>query len=69
LLEGLSRHRPTLVLAHDPYWFAHLPAGPYLMLSGHTHGGQISLPIVGPLRNATRAPLQGNRVKKFVTKQ
>ena len=58
LLAGLSRQRPTIVLAHDPYWFAHLPDGPHLMLSGHTHGGQISFPFIGPLRNATRAPLK-----------
>jgi predicted MPP superfamily phosphohydrolase len=50
--------RPTLVLAHDPYWFFHLPAGPHLMLSGHTHGGQICLPGLGPLINMSRAPLR-----------
>jgi uncharacterized protein len=50
--------RPTLVLAHDPYWFSHLPAGPHLMLSGHTHGGQICLPGIGPLTNKSRAPLR-----------
>ena len=58
LLAGLSPHRPTIVLAHDPYWFAYLPAGPHLMLSGHTHGGQICFPLIGPLRNASRAPLK-----------
>jgi predicted MPP superfamily phosphohydrolase len=58
LLAGLSKQRPTIVLAHDPYWFTHMPAGPHLMLSGHTHGGQICFPFIGPLRNATRAPLK-----------
>jgi len=42
LLAGLSAERPTIVLAHDPVWFAHLPAGPHFMLAGHTHGGQIT---------------------------
>jgi predicted MPP superfamily phosphohydrolase len=51
-------NQPTLVLAHDPYWFFHLPAGPHLMLSGHTHGGQICLPGIGPLTNKSRAPLR-----------
>ena len=51
-------NRPTLVLAHDPYWFFHLPAGPHLMLAGHTHGGQICLPGIGPLTNMSRAPLR-----------
>jgi len=50
--------KPSLVLAHDPFWFAHLPAGPHLMLAGHTHGGQVRFPWVGPLRNASRAPLR-----------
>jgi predicted MPP superfamily phosphohydrolase len=47
---------PTLVLAHDPVWFAHLPAGPHLMLAGHTHGGQIRLPGIGIISNASKAP-------------
>jgi predicted MPP superfamily phosphohydrolase len=50
--------RPTIVLAHDPFWFSRLPAGPHLMLSGHTHGGQICLPGIGPLTNKSRAPLR-----------
>jgi uncharacterized protein len=58
LLAGLSPERPTIVLAHDPFWFAHVPAGPHLTLAGHTHGGQIVLPVVGALRNASRAPLR-----------
>jgi uncharacterized protein len=56
LLGGLARDKPTIVLAHDPVWFAHLPAGPHLMLAGHTHGGQIRLPGIGIVRTATKAP-------------
>jgi predicted MPP superfamily phosphohydrolase len=56
LLAGLSAERPTVVLAHDPVWFAHLPAGPHFMLAGHTHGGQIRLPGLGIVRTATKAP-------------
>jgi uncharacterized protein len=56
LLADLSPDRPTIVLAHDPVWFAHLPAGPRLMLAGHTHGGQIRLPGIGIVRKATKAP-------------
>jgi uncharacterized protein len=57
LLAGLGRERPTIVLAHDPWWFSHIPDGPHLMLAGHTHGGQICLPGIGALRNASWAPL------------
>jgi predicted MPP superfamily phosphohydrolase len=58
LLAGLSPETPTIVLTHDPYWFAYVPKGPNITLAGHTHGGQIRLPAIGPLRNASRAPLR-----------
>jgi uncharacterized protein len=58
LLAGLSPDKPSIVLAHDPVWFGHLPTGPHLMLAGHTHGGQIRLPGLGVILNSTRAPLR-----------
>jgi predicted MPP superfamily phosphohydrolase len=57
LIRSLAA-RPTLVLAHDPAWFAHMPPGPYLMLAGHTHGGQVRLPGIGVVTNASKAPLR-----------
>ncbi len=44
----LDRTRPALLLSHEPEVFD-LPetAGISLILSGHTHGGQVSLPFVG----------------------
>jgi predicted MPP superfamily phosphohydrolase len=56
LLAALER--PLLVLSHDPAWFAEMPAGPHLMLAGHTHGGQFRFPLVGPVVNMSRAPLR-----------
>ncbi len=58
LLAGLVPERPTIVLTHDPVWFAKVPPGPHLTLAGHTHGGQIKLPGVGILKNSSRAPLR-----------
>jgi predicted MPP superfamily phosphohydrolase len=58
LLAGLLPEQPTIVLAHDPMWFAHVPAGPHLTLAGHTHGGQVSLPGIGVIKNASKAPLR-----------
>jgi hypothetical protein len=58
LVAGLTSDRPTIVLTHDPVWFAKVPAGPFLTLAGHTHGGQIRLPAVGALKNSSRAPLR-----------
>jgi predicted MPP superfamily phosphohydrolase len=47
-LGGLDRKRPVLLLSHEPQVFD-LPdvAGISLILSGHTHGGQVSLPFIG----------------------
>jgi predicted MPP superfamily phosphohydrolase len=41
---------PRIVLSHDPDVFAYWPLEQRmdLMLSGHTHGGQAWLPVIGP---------------------
>lgn len=45
-LSGRSRKMPTILLAHDPERFrAAARAGCDLVLSGHTHGGQVGLPF------------------------
>ncbi|HEY9283950.1 MAG TPA: metallophosphoesterase [Pyrinomonadaceae bacterium] len=45
---GVDRRRPTVLLSHQPL-VLDLPEtdGVSLILSGHTHGGQVSLPLVG----------------------
>ena len=50
---------PKIVLAHDPAAFALVPDDAVsLMLCGHTHGGQIQLPWLGPVVNMSDAPLK-----------
>lgn len=40
----------TILLCHHPAVLADLPSGRFdLVLCGHTHGGQIVLPLIGPL--------------------
>lgn len=61
VLVPLRGRRPTLLLSHNPDGFYRL--GDYrvdLQLSGHTHGGQVRLPGIGPvlgLKNRLRGKL------------
>lgn len=70
---------PVLLMVHAPDFadivVAH-PRGPLvdLMLSGHSHGGQIRLPILGPLvlpplgRIYTEGPYQLGRMQLYVNR-
>jgi len=49
---------PAIALWHEPQFAEHAAAqGAFLQLSGHTHGGQIRLPGVGPIG----LPVHGKR--------
>ena len=39
---------PAILLAHEPYIFPAVPDRIALTLSGHMHGGQVNLPLIGP---------------------
>ncbi len=43
-LEQTDPQNPIVVLWHEPDMVEHLPIGPELMLSGHSHGGQFTTP-------------------------
>jgi predicted MPP superfamily phosphohydrolase len=41
---------PRIAMWHEPDLAERIePYGPFLLLSGHTHGGQVSLPLVGAI--------------------
>ena len=46
----------TIALTHRPDIIAWLPGRVDLIVTGHTHGGQIRLPFVGPLVTASSVP-------------
>jgi predicted MPP superfamily phosphohydrolase len=49
---ALQGHRggAVVMLAHNPDYLMHVPSSVNLTLSGHTHGGQVRLPLFGPLK-------------------
>lgn len=50
VLENRNEQIPTLALIHNPsFIFEQYPTDVNLYLSGHTHGGQIRLPFIGPI--------------------
>ena len=46
-LERVTDDAPVLLLAHEPFIFNRVPSRVSLTLCGHTHGGQVDLPIIG----------------------
>jgi len=48
-LAKVTTDDPVILLAHEPDIFPQVPARVALTLAGHTHGGQIRLPLVPPV--------------------
>lgn len=48
-VEGVPPERPIVAIAHEPDFLQWLPKRVPLLIAGHTHGGQIVLPLLGTL--------------------
>ena len=46
-LAAVPEREPVIVFTHNPDIFPAVPARVTLTLAGHTHGGQVALPLIG----------------------
>lgn len=72
-LDGAPDDADTIVISHSPDPFESMPAGVALMLAGHGHCGQVTIPLIGrpitPLRNPRYAChlIEENGKRMYVT--
>ncbi|HKG60494.1 MAG TPA: metallophosphoesterase [Pyrinomonadaceae bacterium] len=48
-VAGVPEGQPLIALTHNPDIFPNVPQRVPLLLAGHTHGGQVRFPIIGPV--------------------
>ncbi len=52
-LDGVPSNVTTLLMSHNPDFLPIVPKSVALMLSGHTHGGQVRIPGIGAIYSVT----------------
>jgi len=67
--ENIPESMPAILLSHSPDAFREAPPNARITLSGHTHGGQIRLPLYGALITNTHVEkiAEGKRVRRGST--
>ena len=63
-LAKVTTPDPVVLLAHEPFVFPMVPRRVALTLSGHTHGGQVNLPLVGAPASPTQRYRYGHIVER-----
>jgi predicted MPP superfamily phosphohydrolase len=55
-MRDIPEEGPAILLSHIPDIFPKVSDAVVLTVAGHTHGGQVRLPLVGPLVTMSRLP-------------
>jgi uncharacterized protein len=53
-LQQVTSDDPVVLITHNPDIFPEVPTRVSLLLAAHTHGGQVKLPIIGPIITTSR---------------